>query len=934
MKEAYHSIKHIDVSNGLSQMKVSSILEDSIGNVWVGTRNGLNKINGTGITRYYQEDGLPSNRIHDILCLSRDRITVLTSKGLSFFNGETFSNHPYEFTEVENRLIDQGNGRLLILSFSAITLFDGKTFRKKEIQTDINNYYLDDTGILYVRSLNSVVRLDTALQVVDSTKAQSDFADYRLSNSFYYMECLNNSCTDVSFRSLLNKEDILVIRSARIELSASCRSTYLISKEQVHFLKDAGELVPFASRIVRPTAVFLDREKNLWIGGENGVELFVRSPFERISGSEDQIIWAINETQDSTIVMASFGRGLFEYEQGVLRSLSTSGLYFPVSIKSETGGIYFSNSTTFAHVNAELGISYPYPGPGMALAYDERRKVLIASGFGKVLFHPEVGPPDSLTIADGLHDHYYIQDIVVDGDGNYWFSSYGGLSHYDPDSKKISNYTAALANLPVGPGVFSSYLDDIDNVWLGGESGLMLVVDGTLQQVRCDALQVQIKGITSLNQRELLLATRQELIAFDRQHFLNDGGIKLRYLNAKMGYTGIEPGFTPFYNASDERIYLTSSTSVDVLDPSKVPTHHSRPLARFQSVNGERIPFERSTASIKVKGNSSLVLEGESIGLSGPITLMYNFKLDDKDWTGWQEKNIIDFQGLEHGDHIVQLAVGPYGDLSPQYLDRLTINIHLPFHKRSNFPALVIAALSILALLALLLFIRALIRKRRYVRQLGESRYLRSQLLLSQMSPHFIFNVLSSIQHKILFGSKAEANEKLVDLSNMMRNYLDVSYRSNNPSNVVEYEIPLSKEIELLETYLQFEKGNSNGHFDYQITLDDGLAAELEMLPPMLIQPYVENAVKHGVLPKENSGFIKVTFEARESSLICIVQDNGLGYDTSDVQKNSEKERSSYGMRITDERIELLNQLGYAIAVNVYSQIGEGTQVRLTINTS
>jgi len=167
-----------------------------------------------------------------------------------------------------------------------------------------------------------------------------------------------------------------------------------------------------------------------------------------------------------------------------------------------------------------------------------------------------------------------------------------------------------------------------------------------------------------------------------------------------------------------------------------------------------------------------------------------------------------------------------------------------------------------------------------------------------------------------------------------MRNYLDVSYRSNNPSNVVEYEIPLSKEIELLETYLQFEKGNSNGHFDYQITLDDGLAAELEMLPPMLIQPYVENAVKHGVLPKENSGFIKVTFEARESSLICIVQDNGLGYDTSDVQKNSEKERSSYGMRITDERIELLNQLGYAIAVNVYSQIGEGTQVRLTINTS
>ncbi len=114
-----------------------------------------------------------------------------------------------------------------------------------------------------------------------------------------------------------------------------------------------------------------------------------------------------------------------------------------------------------------------------------------------------------------------------------------------------------------------------------------------------------------------------------------------------------------------------------------------------------------------------------------------------------------------------------------------------------------------------------------------ESRYLRSQLLLAELNPHFIFNVLSAIQNKILFEQKELAAEYIVKLSKLMRNFLSVSHKANLLiAGKPEYEIHLSQEIELLEGFLEFERIKNNEHFGYEVIVKPGLQPEYKMIPP------------------------------------------------------------------------------------------------------
>ena len=216
----------------------------------------------------------------------------------------------------------------------------------------------------------------------------------------------------------------------------------------------------------------------------------------------------------------------------------------------------------------------------------------------------------------------------------------------------------------------------------------------------------------------------------------------------------------------------------------------------------------------------------------------------------------------------------------------------------------IILAVLIFGTLTIILFLR---QRRAVINQrLAE---FEQRALRAQMNPHFIFNSLNSIQRLYVEGEIAVANDYMADFSTLLRKILE------NSSN---QKISLKEEIDMLQMYCRLELLRSGGSFEYEFIIDDKIDLHQFTMPPLIIQPFVENAIWHGLLPKGDHGKLKIVLKYRSPKEIsCSVSDNGVGWDT-----NQTKTESSKGIEITEQRI------GQTILV---SHLNPGTKVEFTI---
>ena len=178
---------------------------------------------------------------------------------------------------------------------------------------------------------------------------------------------------------------------------------------------------------------------------------------------------------------------------------------------------------------------------------------------------------------------------------------------------------------------------------------------------------------------------------------------------------------------------------------------------------------------------------------------------------------------------------------------------------------------------------------------------IRLASLRSEMNPHFIFNSLNSVNGFISQNEEIKANRYLSDFSKLMRTVLN---NSNNES------IPLDEELKSLEIYLSLEHSRFPDKFDYQLNVDVGLDTREIGVPPMLIQPYIENAIWHGLRYKESKGNLSVNLAEENNALVVTISDDGIGRAKSKSLKTEhQKDYKSAGMSKTKERLELLNKL-------------------------
>ena len=180
---------------------------------------------------------------------------------------------------------------------------------------------------------------------------------------------------------------------------------------------------------------------------------------------------------------------------------------------------------------------------------------------------------------------------------------------------------------------------------------------------------------------------------------------------------------------------------------------------------------------------------------------------------------------------------------------------------------------------------------------------LEMQALRAQMNPHFIFNCLSAIDNLIQTNQPDKATTCLSRFAKLIRGVLESS--KNNL-------VPFQKDFETLKLYLEMEQFRCNNKFSYQLEADAELLQSDYKVPPMIIQPFIENAIHHGLLNKAGGDRkLKVNAQLRDEHIIYSIGDNGIGRKKATILKETNKpNQQSYGIQITKERIQLHNRNG------------------------
>ncbi|HIB48545.1 MAG TPA: tetratricopeptide repeat protein [Flavobacteriaceae bacterium] len=214
---------------------------------------------------------------------------------------------------------------------------------------------------------------------------------------------------------------------------------------------------------------------------------------------------------------------------------------------------------------------------------------------------------------------------------------------------------------------------------------------------------------------------------------------------------------------------------------------------------------------------------------------------------------------------------------------------------------------------------------RDYEKKLSETEL---QALRAQMNPHFLFNCLNSINSFIIKNEQEQASEYLSKFSMLIRKVLNNSKSS---------KVTLANELEALKLYIELESLRFGNSFEYSVSVDPTVETDYLEIPPLIIQPYVENSIWHGLLHKtEGPKKLSIDIKQDETLLICIIEDNGIGRVAAASRiKNSVSKRKSFGMNITKERLEHINQKhderSHIEVVDLKSESGDAIGTRVTI---
>lgn len=329
------------------------------------------------------------------------------------------------------------------------------------------------------------------------------------------------------------------------------------------------------------------------------------------------------------------------------------------------------------------------------------------------------------------------------------------------------------------------------------------------------------------------------------------------------------------------------------------------------------------------KGFVSTYLSSDStvlghVGNNMPDT----FKYRNYSWLNGCLDDIKFYNRILSPHEILQL----YNEVNPKFIGKPLTTDSWGFNAffKKVWPFILAGVILILIIILVIRWKINYVRKKEKEEALLQQRFAQMEMkaLRSQMNPHFIFNAINSIQHYVLTNEKELANKYLVKFSQLMRNILDLSKQEL---------ISLRDELDTIRLYVDIEALRFNNAFSFKMTIAENVNANDIRLPPLLIQPFVENAIWHGLLLKEGDKELNINVFQRGSEVIIEIDDNGIGRAASEKFSNKELKRRSFGMDITNDRLSVLEKVfGITISFRVHDKANSagsssGTSVIINI---
>ncbi len=496
-----------------------------------------------------------------------------------------------------------------------------------------------------------------------------------------------------------------------------------------------------------------------------------------------------------------------------------------------------------------------------------------------------------------------ISTIVQEKSGRLWMVSNvgGGMLSYE---KKINQWTiypevGRDKNILSKNGILSVWPDSEGHLWVtnwfsGGLIQYNYLLDSIVSFTREDGLLTdQIIDICADNLRNIWIMSQSGFSKFDMasktvldQVFTDyieltnsDHNIKFDSLSQSIIFT--DAAF----------LYFISVNPVDEKDAIPVP------LLDAVYINNEQYVTDLSNPSLQLKptqNNISIDFTAVTYSNADKLKFAYQFDGPDTNWIFAKDRT-VHFSLLPPGKYIFNVKVSDHTGNWGSSHTLLTFTIIPPFWKTTWF----LLTSIILTLSALLLVVRSRIKQIRSKAEIKQ-KLLETEMLAvqSQLNPHFIFNCLNSIDSLIQNNDKYHATIYLNKFAKLLRNILDTA--KNNTVSIV-------KDMETLKLYIELEQFRNEDRFKTQIEIGPELLNSDFRVPPLIIQPFVENAILHGLRNRpDNNGMLFINLSKKSDALQYIIQDNGVG--RINTFRPGHQERQSHGIEMTRQRVKLFNK--------------------------
>jgi ligand-binding sensor domain-containing protein len=500
-----------------------------------------------------------------------------------------------------------------------------------------------------------------------------------------------------------------------------------------------------------------------------------------------------------------------------------------------------------------------------------------------------------------------ISDLCYDSSHAVWLSSYRGqLYRYDPVQKTLEDHSSRLTAVAARLVLHKIASDSEGNIWCATNKGIVKTSadrPARLYTINTpDNALREVRGVLPIGGNVWFCNNR----SVGR---LQGADGKITMLGEKDGLKAVQLFSNTLIRSPLGSILVGGHTGFFEIYPDSMQAQLPSPAPHLTSFNVYDKPYPGSQTvsalrSIALKHTENFFsFDISAFDYIGAEDIEYAYMLEgfDKEWQYTQRQRTGAYTNVPGGHYRLLLkARNSYSDWSAngQVID---IFIAKPYWKQWWFSVLL--ALVTGAILYLIYHFRVkAVRKEARLRTIYETKVneLENSVLRTQMNPHFIFNSLNTINSYILLNNTAEANQYISRFSRLMRLILEHSRAK---------QILLSDELEALERYIELERIRFENKFDYQIIVQEDINPAIVEIPPLIIQPFVENAILHGLLPLPDTGMLTITIKRTSDVLWCIVADNGIGRERSRARKHRNMgKQKSHGMEITTKRIELFNR--------------------------